>query len=193
MGPTSECDAAAAGHTIVPFADSRRRPPPHSKRSSGGPLSSRPRTIADEKTPIRGSRKQTSTDPPAALSDCKGCSRKKTMRTHSSYCHGEELIVGFPKRKPNSHLGMQLEQALRRSPQAGSSGARLDDTDCHQTPIDWGDEDDIVNSKTTSLNAASCNESCNQSVELDSSTRLFLQSFSSLLSILNQQVANQSA
>ena len=169
VGPT--CDylsAAAAGHMIVPFADSRRRPDPPE-------------------------------DPPAAISDHKGQSRKKTPRRHST---GEDLIVGFPESKPDSCLGVLTTKNTKKPEQARTrrslqTGPRYEDTDWRQTSIDWGDEDDnVYNSKTTSLStAAQChNESCtNQSVELDSSTRSFSRSLSSFLGIRKNQVANQSA
>ena len=187
VGPTSEyLSAAAAGHMIVPFADSRRRPdPPEDMRSSGVPSSS--------------SRRRVPPDPPAAISDHKGHSRKKTPRRHST---GEDLIVGFPESKPDSCLGVLTTKNTKKPEQARTrrslqTGPRYEDTDWRQTSIDWGDEDDnVYNSKTTSLStAAQCNGSCtNQSVELvDSSTRSFSQSFSSFLGIRNNQVANQSA
>lgn len=175
VGPTSEyLSAAAAGHMIVPFADSRRRPdPPEDVRSSHEQTSSSRRWVRQ--------------------------SRKKTPRRHST---GEDLIVGFPKSKPDSCIGVLTTKNTKKPEQARTrrslqTGPRDEVTDWRQTAIDWGGEDDnVYNSKTTSLStAAQCNESCtNQSVELvDSSTRSFSQSFSSFLGIRNNQVANQSA
>ena len=177
----------ARGHMIVPFADSRRRSS-HSKRSAGVPSSSRRRLIC-------GSRKQTPPDPPEEdyLSDRKARSRKKESKTTNRHakCHGEDLIVGFPERKPDhpkSKNTKHPDPALRRRSQQRKSSE-----DWRQASIDWGDDSDTDSySKIVSLSDAS-NASSNKSVELDSSARSLLLSFSSLLGSRKNQVANRAA